>query len=224
METFMPAIKKKYKSKTLFVSLLESDGILRLPARNKYAVHTPDSKHKHQHDSRTSDPHFWLSPKNARQIVNTVTEYLVSIDAVNASTYYSNQTSTLKKIDALNTYLQQLFQNLHSIPFITYHDAYQYFEKEFHLNRLASVSLNEEASPGIRQIRTIRSLINSSDIQCVFYDAPVRPAVINTLIEDSEASAIELDILGINQPPGKSLWFDSIKILGKNIASCLRNG
>ena len=216
MEAFMPALEKKYGKQTKFVSLMHADGIKQLVTRQQHEHHSNESEHA------SLDPHFWLSTHNARQMVKTITKQLIIIDQQHSKQYLKNQTETLQRIEILQTYLAGLFK-LSLPPFISYHDAYQYFEDDFHLTRLASVSLNEETSPGIKQIRLIKKLIHDYQVECIFYDAPVRPPILNTLIQDSNVRAVELDVLGINQPAGESLWFDTVKTLGKSIAQCLHS-
>jgi len=214
MEAFMPALEKKYSKQTKFVSLMQANGIKQLATRQQHSHHSAESEHA------SLDPHFWLSTHNAEQMVKAITKQLIIIDHPHTKQYLKNQTKTLQRIEALQTYLARLFKP--SLPpFISYHDAYQYFEDDFHLTRLASVSLNEETSPSIKQIRFIKKLIHDYQVECIFYDAPVKPPILNTLIHDSSVRTVELDILGINQPAGESLWFDTVKTLGESIAQCL---
>lgn len=215
MEAFMPALEKKYNENTIFISLMQADGIKPLAIRHQ---HNNQSSHALEHASW--DPHFWLSMHNAKQMVKAITKQLMIIDSENNKKYLNNQTKTLLRIEQLETYLAELFKPPLP-PFITYHDAYQYFEREFQLNRLASVSLNEETSPGIKQVRHIKKLIRDHQITCIFYDAPLRPPILNTLIHGSNVRAVELDILGINRPANKDLWFETMESLGNDIAHCL---
>ena len=215
MEAFIPALEKKYNQHTKFISLMQVDGIQPLAIRHQ---HNNQDSHALEHTSW--DPHFWLSTLNAKQMVKAITKQLIIIDPENTQNYLNNQTKTLRRITALQNHLAKLFKK--SLPaFISYHDAYQYFEREFQLTRLASVSLNEETSPGIKQVRHIKKLIHDHQVACIFYNAPVRPPILDTLIHDSNVRAVELDILGINHPANESLWFDTLTTLGNNIWKCL---
>lgn len=213
METFLPAIIKKYREHTQFISLMQVDGIQLLHDRGK----------NHHHNTESVDPHFWLSTVNAKQIVQAVTKRLIKKDEKHKTVYIANREKIIEKIDQLHNNLATILKENRK-PFITYHDAYQYFEREFHLNRIASVSLNEEAPPGIKHIRYIRHLINKQHIQCIFFDAPVTPPLINTLITDSSIQAIELDATGTRLSAGPELWFTIMMQSGEKITSCLQTG
>ncbi len=220
LETFMPALKRKYQGKIKFVALMHARGVELLPLRHKHSQ-TEKTFNPGSHQHPLYDPHFWLSSFNAKQAVKAVTRQLVQLDSRHKSMYLKNQQRTLKHIDNLNRLVAKKLNNIKT-PFISYHDAYQYFEKEYHLNRLASVNLNEESSPGIRHIQYIKSLINQQHVKCIFYEAPVKPPIIKTLLKNTTARAVELDVLGLNQKAGQSLWFKTIKTLASKMAQCLK--
>ena len=219
METFLPAIINTAENKTRFVALMQADGVNLLSIRSKNARTGGTMETGSQ-----VDPHFWLSTDNARHILKAVTRKLARLDSNNRDKYQKNLEHALKRIDALQADISEHFKlpSVSSTPFISYHDAYQYLEHDYGLNRLASVSLNEEVPPGIKQIRHIKALIRKNHIQCVFYEAPTQPPVLNTLLKGSQAKAIKLDILGIEKKAGKDLWFDSISTLAENMTDCLQ--
>ena len=219
METFMPALIKKDSPQTAFYALMQAPGIERLSIR---PIHTSAPKKVNaQTDTTAIDPHFWLSTNNAMQMVKAITHTLIHMDRPHAAIYVKNRQQTLLRIKQLHAQLKTKLYAMRT-PFISYHDAYQYFEKDYHLNRLASVNLNETASPGIKQIRYIKQLIKKRHITCVFYEAPVKPPLIHTLIANTSAKAVELDILGLFHPVDRFLWFDVLKQTADRMAACLR--
>ena len=213
LESFIPTLEKKHQNRTQFISLMEADGVTLLPIRGK---------HKNSHfESHVNDPHFWLSTNNARKMITAITQALINADVDNKTHYLNNKTQTLNRIDALEKQLHKKLKNIKA-PFITYHDAYQYFEKEFLLNRIGSVSLNEETTPSIKQIRLVKQLISQQQVNCIFFDAPTKPPIINTLINQTKAQPFELDAIGIKLNAGPDLWFDLLDKLGKQITQCLQ--
>jgi zinc transport system substrate-binding protein len=213
LENFIPTLENKYRKRTQFISLMKADGIVLLPIRGR---------HKDNHfESHTNDPHFWLSTNNARKIISEITRTLITADASNKALYLKNKTQIFNRIHVLEKQLRKKLENIKT-PFITYHDAYQYFEKEFQLNRISSVSLNEETAPSIKQIRSIKQLISEQQISCIFFEAPTKPPIINTLISHTRAQAFELDAIGLNLKAGPDLWFELLNNLGSEIKKCLR--
>src|SRR5437868_10193214 len=82
---------------------------------------------KDHHHDHTLDPHFWLSTDNAILIGKTVANFLSEVDQAHALIYQSNAKKLEERIHLLRKNLDALLTHDHSIPFLVYHDAYQYF-------------------------------------------------------------------------------------------------
>jgi len=213
LESFIPTIEKKHQGDTQYISLIKTDGLTLLPIRGKH-------EHENHHSNHT-DPHFWLSTSNAKKIVSAITQTLIDADADNTSLYLRNKKQTLTHINLLTERLaKQLEKN--TAPFITYHDAYQYLEKEFHLNRITSITLSEESTPSVKKIQSVKNLIAQHKVKCIFFEAPTQPPIINTLLNDSHAQAVALDAIGVDLNAGPDLWFDLLENLSKQMTSCLQ--
>ena len=223
LEVFLPAIIERSSDPARFIALMQADGVQLLPLRSRH-YHPADDAHHHDHkpaSAKSADPHFWLSPGNAKHIVNAVAATLIQHDGDNAERYRQNRDRVLQQIEDLHQSLRRQLQNLNR-PFITYHDAYQYFEQTYHLNRLASVTRNEETPPGIKQLRQIKKLIETRQVHCLFYEAPRPPPVLATLRKNTALKTVELDAIGIQLPAGDTLWFRLMNKLGDNFAQCLK--
>ena len=216
LESFIPAIEKKHQGRTQYISLIKTDGLTLLPVRGKHE----HSNHEN-HGSNQTDPHFWLSTNNAKKIVSAITQILIDADTGNTSLYLRNKEQTLARLNLLTERLTKKLEK-NTAPFITYHDAYQYFEKEFHLNRITSITLSEESTPGVKQIQSVKRLISQYRVNCIFFEAPIQPPIIKTLLNDSLALAVALDAIGVNLNAGPDLWFDLLDNLGQQMAGCLQ--
>ena len=94
-----------------------------------------DEKHgDEKHVKESYDPHYWLDPRNAKLIANTIIAKYIEINPDN-SKYYQTQLSIFHlKIDEL---YRNSFENTRDIsknPFITFHDAWHYFAEAFALD------------------------------------------------------------------------------------------
>ena len=219
LENFLPRLLKNLPNKTRIVSLIENKNLTKLSLRQ---VHKDHDDEQLQLDRRIWDGHIWLDTHNADVLVDEITQHLVSIDPANTQQYKSNQ----KKLHAkINTLREKLHLSLSgaSKPFLSYHDAYQYFEHEFKLNSSGFVTSGMDLSPGARRIRELKRIITHDSIQCLFYDAPLKPAVIGTLLANTNTKAIELDPTGMHIEEGRQAWFLIMQTLGKNFSNCLQS-
>ncbi len=170
---------------------------------------------------RGVDPHFWLSTANAKIMVNLFRLWLVAIDAEHSDIYQANAERLISKINRLQNRLQQQLIPIATQPYLVFHDAYQYFEKEFNLNPIGSIILNPETPAGVKRIQTFRKMIAANGIKCLFSEPQFQSKLIPILIENSEVRLGQLDPLGSDSQPGSELWFEVMAAMGQSLRDCL---
>lgn len=79
------------------------------------------------------DPHVWLSPRNAKIMVNNVYKALVQVDPANEEYYHENMKAYLKDLDDLDGEIKTLFSNVTNRIFIVYHPSWGYFARDYGL-------------------------------------------------------------------------------------------
>ncbi len=213
METFLPGVLSNLGPHTKTVALMDN------PKLHTFPLRSTDNASGHG-DHPAQDPHIWLSTYNAGIMVNEIAAQLSELDPKHLANYMDNAHRMQLKIKALHKQLANQLKPGGS--YLSYHDAYQYFDKEFGLHHLGSVSQNEELQASAKHVRELRRLIQQQSIRCIVYDAPVRPALIDTLLQGSDARAVELDALGLLQPGDQRSWFVLMQNLADNFARCLR--
>ncbi|MGI9369033.1 MAG: zinc ABC transporter substrate-binding protein, partial [Ruegeria sp.] len=125
-----------------------------------------EGENSHRHEG--IDPHAWLDTENARTWVKYIAETLVEIDPDNADAYRSNAAAAEAEFAALQTRITIDLTPMRNQKFITFHDAYQYFEKRFDMESSGTVSLGDASAPGPARLSAMRDLIGDEGIQCAF--------------------------------------------------------
>ena len=105
-----------------------------------------------------------------------------------------------------------------------FHDAYQYFEADYSLNSVGSISLNPDISPTPNRIQEIKSKIEKDNVVCLFREPQFPSRIVQTVIQETNAKEGELDPLGFDLTPGKNLYFELVTNLSKNLRECLSKG
>ncbi len=187
-----------------------------------------ESKHEeanveegHAHHHGEADTHLWLSPQNARLIVSAVAERLSDMDPSNAERYQANAASMERRILALAASLKKQLASISERPYIVFHDAYHYFEEAFDLHPAGAIAVSPDRRPGARRIAEIRQTIRDSGAACVFSEPQFRPAIVEVVLEGTDARHGVLDPLGASLPPGKELWFGLMQGLADSLSRCL---
>ena len=160
-----------------------------------------------------------MNPHNAEVMVEEIAKQLIAIDPQNSATYKKNSEKAVNDIEKLiNATKKELKKN---ISFIVFHDAYQYFEKEFNVSALGALTLNTDVAPGAKQISEIREIIEHDNVKCLFSEPQFNPDIIKSIAKGTKVKVGVLDPLGANLDNGKDLYFNLIKDISSSLKKCI---
>ena len=131
-----------------------SDGIL--------IDHTDDDDHG------SLDPHIWLNPVYAQLQVKTIANALSISDPTNKNYYQSNAKLYIKELDLLDSKIRNDLSSCKT-DFVTFHNAFSYFAKEYGLTQHTIISSND--SHGEVTPQTLENIISTAkkyDIKVIF--------------------------------------------------------
>jgi zinc transport system substrate-binding protein len=186
--------------------------------------HDKHDSHGHahgRHDDADHDTHVWLDPTNAIAMVRQIVATLVEVDPDHQSDYTRNGAALIERLEQLNQRLATELQPVQERPYIVFHDAYQYFERRYGLNAVGSVVLHPEQRPGARRVAEIQSRIRDLQARCVFSEPQFQPALVDTVIEGSDARKGVLDPLGAELTVGPDAYFQLLHNLADALRECL---
>ncbi len=201
------------------ISVLAADRLQRLPRRRPHSHHTANEERSVTEKSHNIDPHIWLSTKNAMVISRYLARSLIQFDPENREHYEKNLRLLSKKIKHTAVFLQK-HSSAEPRPFIAYHDAYQYLEKELGLRFIDAISYDENAGTSLKHAREIKAAITRQHIPCLVYQPP-QPALVGTLQAQTSINTIALDPLGLQLKNDKEAWFELMQHLAVNFNQCL---
>ncbi|OEY86993.1 ABC transporter substrate-binding protein [Wolbachia pipientis] len=203
LETF---IKSFGKNRTL-VKL--SEAVKLLPARPQLLS---------QNIINEEDLHIWLSPDNAKIMINYISAKLSEIDKGNSARYNYNAMKATLKIDQEIKKIAKELDNLKDKKYIVTHDAYQYFEKYFSLSDPSAIlSIEEDSYMGVRSLIKLKRIIKEENIKCVFSNSLENPKIFSN---DPNIKIVILDPIGLDIEPGKDAYITIINNIAQNFKSC----
>ena len=181
-------------------------------------------QHEHENDLHTYEvnPHLWLSPLLAKQIVSSTARMLSELDPTHQQQYAENSARVQARLDKLHIELKNRLDSVKTVPYVVFHDAYHYFENEYGLNAVGSITVDAERTPGAKRIAEIRAKIKALQARCVFSEPQFESRLVQTVIEGTGARAAVLDPLGANLSPGEDSYFMLLNNLADNLISGIR--
>lgn len=209
------------------VTLTETPGLELLPVRAAgIAAHGDRGEEAGSYGGKPAgiaiDPHIWLDPVNAKAIVSAIADALAAADSQNAGLYRANAAKTQARLDELDGQIKAEVGPVRDIPFLTYHDAYQYFEWRYRLADAGAIAISPEQQPGAGRLRALRKLILANGVVCVFTEPQFEPALARTLVAGTKARLGTLDPESrLELPPGPDFYFGLMRGLARDLRDCL---
>lgn len=166
------------------------------------------------------DPHLWLDPDNARLIVRLIAAQLQMLDPARADLYARNAAQAEARLRTLAHTIEARLQPLRDVPFIVFHDAYQYLEYRYHLQNVGSIRSHPEQGPSARHLQHVARDVKAANVACIFAEPQFATAA-SVFISSSSPAIRYLDPLGHGLPEGPDLYHKMMTRLVNTLADCL---
>ena len=167
------------------------------------------------------NPHIWLDPERAKEIVSAMAQRLRARDPDHAAIYARNAEALKARIDALEVELAALLDPLRGIPYVVFHDAYAPFESRFGMHNVGALTSEPERGLSAGKIRRMRVTIAEADARCAFREPQFAPQLLAVVTEQSDIRIGQLDPLGSNLEPGINGYFVLMRNLAHGFVDCL---
>ncbi len=216
LESFLVKPLAEVQAKT--VAFYQVPGLHTLPLRHSAVWESEGCAHHHS-DQGTIDMHFWLSFDNAMAMTQAIVSHLSAIDPEHQSQYQANGARLLKRLQAVDRRIANNLREVQSMPYVVFHDAYQYFEQHYHLRGVGAISLHPELPPSAKRLKTIRAMIAQEKGVCLFSEPQFNPALVESIAADLPVKTGVLDPIGTASTPEG--YFELMENLSQALKACL---
>lgn len=146
-----------------------------------------------------SNPHIWLSLKNAIRILKILKDTLTPfLPPKLRNTLEENFQNTVHRIDNLDSLYSQKFQSLNTRKFASLHRAWTYLARDYNLNEVASLQLEHERTPGPKELKKFIDSVKSNGVRVILADRFVPTRFINLIRRETHCKVLMLDPIGSN--------------------------
>jgi zinc transport system substrate-binding protein len=149
----------------------------------------------------TLDPHVWLDPLLAKKEVENIRDGLMTIDPNNRDRYFNNAKNFLNELDNLDKTIKTYLESCKKRDFITFHNSFSYFAKQYGLNQHSISNAGPEAEVTPTRLVEIINIAKSLDLKVIYSEE---------LMDSRYASVVAQEI-----PDGKVLVLSPIEGLTK---------
>ena len=152
--------------------------------------HEKEDEHDHKDESEKElDPHYWTSPKNAIQMVKTITNALVEKDSDNAEFYKENAKNYIKQLEDVDKELHDVVDKA-KIKKVVIADRFpfRYLFKDLGLEYRALFSgCSVESTASAGQIKKMVDYVKENKIPVVYHIEMGKGELAETVAKNSGA-------------------------------------
>jgi zinc transport system substrate-binding protein len=145
------------------------------------------------------NPHIWLSPVCAMKQVENIRDALSSRDPGNAEAYRRNADRYLENLKKLDSEIRQETALLPNKNFVTLHDAFPYFAREYGLRIAATFETSPDQSPLPKKLEQIRTLLASHDVAALLAESSYNSKPLEAVAREFNRPVVQMDSMETGQ-------------------------
>ena len=158
----------------------------------------------------TGDPHTWTSPRNARIILQNITQALIALDAKDSLYFMHRHDSIDRRIVQLDKEIASLLKQSPDKAFMIYHPALTAFAKEYGLRQI--VVENDGKEPSATEMKRIIEQAREYGAKCMLLQKEFAEHSVAALAEATGVEVKEINPLAYD-------WEAEMKNIAKAICN-----
>lgn len=172
--------------------------------------HGDDHGHHHHHHDGVN-PHFWLDPVVAADCIGLIRDALINADPEGRSSYEANAAAYQAQLAELDKSMAAGLQPFHERAFVSFHNAWPYLAKRYHLRIAAVIEEYAGKAPGEKYLRQVTDRLKELRIKTVFTEPQLNPSVANVIASEVGATVGLLDPYGTASEAERSTYIKTMR-------------
>ena len=196
MEPWAERILEGVQSQT--ISIVDTSTGIELLHGHAHEETTDNDTHANdthaEEEEEGADPHIWLDPLRAAQMVQTIAEALIAADPNGEAQYRENAKTYIAELKAYDTACLEVFGNVdtHTIVYGG-HFAFGYFSQRYGLDHVSPYTgFSPDAEPTPRRIAELIDRMKEIGSNTLFYEELVDPKVAEVISASTGAEMLLL--------------------------------
>jgi len=181
-------------------------------------TYTPiEEGQQHADEAGATDPHFWLDPVRLATVADALAARLGRLQPENASRYDTNAAALRVELEALDAEYEAGLADCANPNLVTSHNSFGYLAQRYGLTQVGITGLTPEDEPKPRDLADVTTFVEENQVQTIYYETLVSPAVARTIAAETGARTAVLDpIEGLTD---ESAGDDYLQVMRANLAS-----
>src|SRR5690625_856761 len=175
--------------------------------------HADDQDHPHEDDHADGaplDPHSWLDPARLAEVADALADELAELDPDGATTYRENADRVVATLEELDAEITAGLARCERRTIVVAHEAYGYLTTKHGLHQEGLSGIDPDAEPSPARLAEIADVVAEHDVDTVFVESLLSPAVSEALAADLGLRTAVLDALE-NQQDASADYVDVMR-------------
>jgi zinc transport system substrate-binding protein len=181
------------------------------------ALSAEASGHDHGHGR---NPHIWLDPIRAIQMVENIREGLAGADPGHAAEYKKNAAAYIQRLRALDAEIRAATESIRERRLISFHDSLPYFAARYGFEIVAVFEAFPGREPTPKYLKRLRETIVQKQVKALFSEPQYSPKMLRTISGETKVPIAVLDPLETGEP-GPGLYESVMRSNLRSLVSAL---
>jgi zinc transport system substrate-binding protein len=185
------------EGRTMVVFELLADGeVIWDTSADNLSVAVVEETESTNEGSEFADPHVWVDPVLAQEMVKTIATGLGELDEDNADLYEENAAEYTDRMAEVDTQFEELAENAErDVAVLAGHDSFQYLEERYGFEIRTPVGISPDAAESSEDVSELIQVVEEHDIDTILYD-PFEtpnpdedvPQMVDVLLDETDAT------------------------------------
>ena len=182
---------------------------------------TPKNKESGAAHSHAGDPHFWLSPTLTSVAAGEITQALIRLNPQKQEVYIQKLRKFRRDLTLLKTEITAKLRPVKTRGFVSMHDAYSHFAKEFDLNYVGYVVVSPESGYSASHLARLRSKLTAGQVVCILREPQISPQALAGLRRGLRIREGVWDPLGADTAMNERGYFAFLSSFAEDLKNCI---
>ncbi len=174
--------------------------------------------HGHDHDHGEHNPHVWTCTEGLIYQATAIADAFVAFDKAHADGYRTRFEKLKARLEALRTEFKPKVEALKKKNFVSNHDAFPYFAREFGLKQVDVIQRTPGHNPTAQERRVLEKRLRDGEAHAIFMEPGYDDAASQAIAENSGLELAVLDPYEVGKVGADELE----SVLRKNLETVLK--
>lgn len=161
-----------------------------------------------------NNAHVWISFEGARQQVKNIADALARLKPEQADAFHANAEKYQQQLTALEKKLQSALAPYAGSPIVTFHEAFPYFARDFHLRLVGVIEHKPGTEPSARELADMVQVVRQQHVKALFTEPQFSDKSARVIAAETGAKIFELDpvVSGPTEPKlAREAWLTAME-------------